>query len=162
MEDDVRTQFSFLPFAGLSLQQLYDIMALRQRVFVVEQNCPYLDADSHDLNAWHLLARNMEGRLIGYARLLPKGVIYEDYPAIGRVASHPDSRGQGIGRQVMARILNEAANKFGHMPIKISAQSYLVPFYKSFGFTCEGEEYLEDNIPHIAMIRHLVAPYSQS
>lgn len=140
-------------FNDLTIMQLYQIMALRQEVFVVEQNCPYLDADGKDLDAWHLMLLNEEDTLIAYTRLLPKGVSYENYPSIGRVVSSPSVRGSGIGKALMELSIEHMENLFGKIPIKIGAQCYLEKFYKSLGFEPQGEVYLEDGIPHMAMIR---------
>ena len=146
-------KFTCKSFQGLSLEELYAIMQLRQEVFVVEQNCPYLDADDKDQDAWHLMGWNKDRKLIAYTRLLPKGIAYKDYVAIGRVVTSHSVRGSGAGKDLMQETINQANVLFEYPKIKISAQSYLVRFYESFGFESIGEEYLEDNIPHIAMIR---------
>lgn len=143
--------FSCLTFDRLTPYELYDIMALRQEVFVVEQNCPYLDADGKDLQSWHLMGRNEEGKLVAYTRLLPKGLAYEDYVSIGRVVTSPSARGTGVGKILMQRSIEMCRHLFGNQPIKIGAQSYLLKFYESFGFQSTGEEYLEDGIPHTKM-----------
>lgn len=144
--------FSCVPFEQLTVRELYDIMALRQEVFVVEQNCPYLDADGKDLYAWHLMGRDRDHRLLAYTRLLPVGVSYEGYCSIGRVVSSPAARGTGGGRVVMQRSIELCRHLFGPAPIKIGAQTYLLRFYESLGFRSTGEEYLEDGIPHTKMI----------
>lgn len=127
-------------------------MALRQEVFVVEQNCPYLDADGKDLSAWHLMGFDSGNNLVAYTRLLPEGVSYEGYTSIGRVVSSPAVRGAGAGREVMQRSIGMCRHLFGPLPIKIGAQTYLLRFYESLGFHSTGEEYLEDGIPHTKMI----------
>ncbi|HRI62537.1 MAG TPA: GNAT family N-acetyltransferase [Saprospiraceae bacterium] len=144
--------FSCLPFYQLSPYELYEIMALRQEVFIVEQNCPYLDADGKDPGSWHLMGRDASGKLICYTRLLPEGLSYDGYVSIGRVVSAPEARGTGAGKILMQRSIQMCAHLFGNQPIKIGAQSYLVTFYESFGFRSTGEEYLEDGIPHTKMI----------
>ncbi len=144
--------FSCLPFDQLTPRELYDIMALRQEVFIVEQNCPYLDADGKDLHCWHLTGRNDHGKLICYTRLLPKGLAYDDYVSIGRVVSSPSARGIGAGKILLQRSIELCIHLFGNQPIKIGAQSYLLKFYEGFGFRSTGEEYLEDGIPHTKMI----------
>ena len=144
--------FKCVPFNALTLRQLYDIMALRQIVFVVEQNCPYLDADGKDLSGWHLMALNTEGGLCAYTRLLPTGVAYPDYASIGRVASAPQARGTGAGKAVMEESIKQMGVIFPNKPVKIGAQSYLLKFYESLGFERTDEDYLEDNIPHTVMI----------
>ncbi|MFN0014612.1 MAG: GNAT family N-acetyltransferase [Saprospiraceae bacterium] len=145
-------RFSCLPFDHLSPHELYEIMALRQEVFVVEQNCPYLDADGKDQFSWHLMARNESGKLLAYTRLLPKGVSYPDYVSIGRVVSSPAARGTGAGREIMRRSIQMCRHLFGPEPLKIGAQSYLLVFYQSLGFESTGENYLEDGIPHTKMV----------
>lgn len=145
-------QFKCVHFDELTNRELYEIMALRQTVFVVEQNCPYLDADGKDLSSWHLLGRNAQGVLCVYTRLLPKGVAYDTYVSIGRVVSSPEARGTGGGRILMQESIQRCRQLFGNEPIKIGAQSYLLRFYESFGFRSTGEEYLEDGIPHTKMI----------
>ena len=144
--------FSCLPFDQLTPRELYDIMALRQEVFIVEQNCPYLDADGKDPHCWHLTGRNDGGKLVCYTRLLPKGLAYDDYISIGRVVSSPSARGTGAGKILMQRSIELCIHLFGNQPIKIGAQSYLLKFYEGFGFRSTGEEYLEDGIPHTKMI----------
>jgi ElaA protein len=146
-------QFKCVPFQELSTSELYEIMALRQEVFIVEQNCPYLDADGKDRYAWHLLCRQEDGKLIAYTRLLPKGISYPDYPSIGRVVNSPEVRGQGVGIVLMEKSIALCRHLFGNEPIKIGAQRYLKTFYEERGFVSTGEEYLEDGIPHLKMIR---------
>lgn len=153
-------KFTCVPFQKLSVSELYEIMALRQAVFVVEQNCPYLDADGKDLTGWHLMGRNMEhpatsgteGVLVAYTRLLPKGVAYDNYASIGRVVSSPKVRGLGYGKTLMIESISQIKKRFPNQPVKIGAQSYLLKFYQSLGFESTGEEYLEDGIPHTSMV----------
>ncbi len=145
--------FTCLPFAQLSPQELYEWLALRQEVFVVEQNCPYLDCDGErDYGAWHLLARDEAGKLVAGTRLLPKGLSYPDYVSIGRVVNSPAVRGMGVGQKLMEKSIEMTRHLFGPGPIKIGAQKYLRRFYEGLGFEFTGEEYLEDNIPHLKMI----------
>ena len=144
--------FTCLSFDQLTPHELYAVMALRQEVFVVEQNCPYLDVDGKDQDSWHLMGRNASGKLICYTRLLPKGLAYDDYVSIGRVVSSPSARGTGAGKMLMQRSIDMCRHLFGNQPVKIGAQSYLLKFYETFGFRSTGEEYLEDGIPHTKMI----------
>ena len=157
-------KFKCVHFSELTVYELYSVMALRQEVFVVEQNCPYLDADGKDLSGFHLvgyadLAQNTEGGhsnniegLLAYTRLLPKGVAYENYASIGRVINSPKVRRQGVGKALMEESIAQMARLFPHDAVKIGAQSYLLSFYESLGFVSTGEEYLEDDIPHTSMI----------
>jgi ElaA protein len=139
-----------LPFAELSPDDLYAALDLRIRVFVVEQNCPYRETDGLDREALHLLGER-EGKLLATARLLAPGIAYPE-AAIGRVVSCPDARGEGHGRALMARAIEEVQARWPG-PIQIGAQRYLERFYGSFGFEQVGEPYLEDGIPHIHMVR---------
>ena len=154
MSSSLKLHFYCLSFHQLSLRELHDLMALRQEVFVVEQNCPYLDADGKDLPAHHLLGYNDNGQLLAYSRLLPKGVSYEKHPSFGRVVTAASIRGAGQGRKLMEKTLEWMGRLFGKDAIKISAQCYLIPFYESLGFQTVGKEYLEDDIPHIGMVRN--------
>jgi len=128
-------------------------MALRQEIFIVEQDCPYLDADGVDMEAWHLLLVNASGRLVAYARLIPADVLFAAKPSIGRVVVAADRRRESIGRQLMQIAIRELANLFGNLPIQIAAQSYLEGFYQSLGFHPSGESYLEDGIRHTPMLK---------
>lgn len=145
--------FTCVPFSELTVYQLYEILALRQEVFVVEQNCPYQDCDGKDLDSWHLLGRDATGKLVCYTRLLPEGISYPNYTSIGRVVSSPSVRNTGIGKVLMENSIKKCIELFGNQPIKIGAQTYLLRFYEGFGFLSTGEEYLEDGIPHTKMVR---------
>jgi len=145
--------FRCKPFYELTAPQLYGIMALRQEVFVVEQNCAYLDADGKDLKGYHLTGHDDDGKLVAYARLLPKGVSYDNFVSIGRVVTSPAVRGSGAGQALMKEALNCMEALFPGESIKIGGQSYLRNFYESFGFVVSGDEYLEDDIPHLPMVR---------
>jgi ElaA protein len=147
--------YQCLSFQELSLNELYELLALRQEVFVVEQTCPYQDADGLDQLAWHVLGRDEAEKLVAYTRILPKGISYEAYPAIGRVVTSPSCRGKGYGKELMQVSLRYTEQLCGAIPIKISAQCYLTRFYEDLGFRKVGEEYLEDDIPHIGMVRDL-------
>ncbi|MBK6902078.1 MAG: GNAT family N-acetyltransferase [Saprospirales bacterium] len=144
------------PFAELTPAELYAAMALRQEVFIVEQNCPYLDADGKDLQSWHLLGRDEAGKLLAYVRILPIGISYPEYPSIGRVVTSPAARGKGYGKELMEVAIETLYRLFGPSPIKIGAQTYLLKFYESLGFRSTGEEYLEDGIPHTKMVREFL------
>ena len=141
-------------YEDLSLNELYDIMVLRQEVFVVEQDCPYLDADGKDKIAWHVMLTDGDNNeLMAYTRLLGPGVSYDSYSSIGRVVSSAQGRGKGYGKSVMEASIKSILDLFPDHSIKISAQSYLLKFYNDLGFKEVGEEYLEDGIPHMGMIR---------
>lgn len=139
-----------LPFEALSAAELYAIMRLRSEVFVVEQNCVYLDADNKDQSSYHL-AGWLDGHLVAYCRLLPPELAFKE-ASIGRVISNPKFRRTGAGREMMPVAIQFTRSLFQTIPIRIGAQRYLEKFYQSFGFQPEGDEYLEDGIPHIEMI----------
>ena len=144
--------FQVKGFQELTNDELYGIMVIRQEVFSVEQNCPYLDADGLDQGAFHVLGTVKGMGLVAYSRLCPKGVSYSDYVSITRVVNKIGVRGKGVGRKLMDFNMSYMNRHFKEMPIKISAQTYLTAFYQSYGFQTVGESYLEDGIPHIAMI----------
>lgn len=144
--------FLWLPFDRLTPRQLHDVLQLRQRVFVVEQRCAYLDADGLDPLCWHGLGTLADGTLVATARLVPPGVAYEE-PAIGRVVSSPDFRRHGFGRQLMIEAIREVRRLYPGQGTRIGAQRYLEKFYGSLGFVPVGEPYLEDDIPHVHMLR---------
>ncbi|MGK7389090.1 MAG: GNAT family N-acetyltransferase [Candidatus Cyclobacteriaceae bacterium M2_1C_046] len=137
------------PFNELTLQQLYDILKLRNEVFIVEQNCPYQDIDNKDQQSLHLMHYEGE-KLMAYLRIIR-------YPsdAIGRVIVHQDKRGKGLARKIMLEAMKffkqESVTNDNPKVIKLQAQTYLLDFYKSLGFVPVSEVYLEDNIPHVDM-----------
>ena len=136
----------------ITRDELYEMLQLRSEVFIVEQDCPYQDLDDKDQKCLHLWARDECG-MIAHARLVPKGVSYDLYASIGRVVASPKVRGTGVGQELMEKSVAACLQHFPGEDIKISAQQYLIRFYEKFGFRAIGDGYLEDNIPHIAMIR---------
>jgi ElaA protein len=138
------------PFSGLTLQELYAILQLRMEVFIVEQNCPFMDCDNKDFKAWHLMGME-NGKLLAYARLIPAGISYRE-SSIGRVVTSPAARKKGLGKELMKESIERIKLLFNTDTIRIGAQLYLEHFYSSFGFFKDSEVYLEDNIPHIEML----------
>ena len=136
-------------FEELTTLELYALLQLRNEVFIVEQNCPYLDVDGKDLKSYHLMAWK-EDRLIAYTRLIPPGISYDE-ASIGRVVNSPSVRGSGIGKELMELSIQKVYELFGRQDIVIGAQLYLKKFYSDLGFIQEGDVYLEDNIEHIHM-----------
>ena len=137
-------------FDELKAKDIYDILALRNEVFIVEQECAYLDCDYKDFSAYHLfLEQNSE--IVAYLRVLEKGISYDEI-SIGRVAIKKDFRGKGLSREMMIKAIKFIENDLKETNIKIQAQSYLIKFYTSLGFKPISDEYLEDNIPHIDMM----------
>jgi ElaA protein len=154
-------------FDALTVAELHAIMALRQRVFVVEQRCAYLDADEHDRHATHLWATLDESssealqvpeaprapsRLVAVARIFAPGIKFAE-STLGRVATAPEHRNVGLGRALVRFALERIEALWGLVPVRISAQAHLERFYGEFGFRVASERYLEDDIPHIAMVR---------
>lgn len=142
-------------FTELSLQNLYGIMKLRQKVFVVEQVCAYLDADGLDFSAMHLMYGDSDTgeRVEGYLRLIPPGNVagYPEAAAIGRLVVDEKMRGYGIASKLMHEGIAYAAKKYPGSVLHVSAQVYLKRFYEYLGFTAVTEVYDEDGIDHIGM-----------
>ena len=150
MNDDIKSELK--KFNELSVEELYDILKLRSEVFVVEQNCVFLDMDDRDQLSYHLQGR-VENKLIAYVRILPPGLAYDE-PSIGRVVSSPSYRRKGAGKELMKTAIKETLQLYGNHAIMIGAQLYLKGFYESLGFVVYSEIYLEDDIQHIKMIRN--------
>ena len=139
------------PFEELTPYQLYAILRLRSEVFVVEQNCVFLDMDNKDQVAYHLMGYNGDD-LVASTRLLDKNTAYK-LMSIGRVATSPKYRGVGAGKGLMEESIKLCYELFGKDDIKIGAQLYLRKFYESFGFEQSSEVYLEDGIENIEMVK---------
>ena len=139
------------PFQELTLQELYSILQLRSSVFVVEQNCPYQDIDGNDEVAHHLFLKEGQA-VLACLRILPAGVTF-DQAALGRIVVDPKQRGKDYGRELLRRGIAFAEEQWQVRVLKIEAQSYLQKFYESFGFVQTSQEFLEDGIPHIEMLR---------
>lgn len=136
-------------FSQLTSEELYEILRLRVDVFVVEQQCPYPELDGKDLDALHVFARNQEG-IQAYLRVLRPGVSFPE-ASLGRVVTRP--RRQGLGTQLLQKGLEAAEAWLGKGPLRIEAQTYARCLYEKAGFTQVSEEFLEDGIPHIQMLR---------
>lgn len=143
-------------FSQLSIDELYELLKLRIDVFVVEQTCFYPDLDDKDR---HVQALHLQGykknKLAAYLRILPKGESYDDYISIGRVVIAPDARGSGLGHDLMKQALLLCEQYFPKEKLKISAQEHLESYYNKHGFVRVSEMYLEDDIPHIAMVHQI-------
>jgi ElaA protein len=133
-----------LPFDGLSTRALYEVLRLRCDVFVVEQDCPYLDPDGEDPAATHVLGWE-DGRLIGYAR-----IHHEDgQPRLGRFVTARAARGRGLGHDLVRACLDA----IGDTRCFLHAQDHLRGFYAQHGFVPVGDVFDEDGIPHVRMER---------
>lgn len=142
--------FRIKPFNELSTKELYALLELRSKVFVVEQNCVYQDVDGKDQKAIHVLGFKKE-TLVAYARVFKPGDYFEE-ASIGRVIVKKGERAFGYGHQLIAESNNYIFNTMDCKVIKISAQSYLEIFYNKHNYQKTGTPYLEDGIPHIAMV----------
>lgn len=138
-------------YTELTTNEFHDIIALRLKAFVVEQNCSYLDLDGKDKKCYHLLCRDGFGRVIATARILPPNLAYSEV-SVGRVVIDESIRGKGVGHELMVKCMNFISEEFGNVPVRISAQSHLEKYYNKHGFIGTGKEYLEDDIPHMEML----------
>jgi len=138
-------------FDDLGVHALHDALALRCRVFILEQG-PYQDPDAADRQAWHLLGYDAAGQLQACLRVVDPGAKFAE-PSIGRVVTAPEARGQGLGRVLVAEGLARCAKAWPGRAVRISAQAHLQGFYGGLGFVPVGAPYLEDDIPHIEMLR---------
>jgi len=143
-------RWTCVPFGELQPQQLYDALALRSEVFVVEQNCVFHDMDGIDPHGWHLLGVDDAGRLAAYARLLPPGVKAPEV-VIGRVITAPFARGGGLGHTLMREAGEQCQRLWPGLPVTLHAQARLERFYQGHGYATVSEPYIEDGIPHIEM-----------
>lgn len=150
MEDKVVWHYKL--FEELTAKELYQIIQLRNEVFVIEQDCIYQDADGKDYSCGHLWA-TINQEIVAYSRIVPKGISYKNEPSIGRVVSSGKHRGFGLGKQLISNSIQVIENRLFSSSIRISAQLYLKAFYESFDFEQVSEPYLEDDIPHIEMLR---------
>jgi len=150
----------FQAFDALTVAELYAVLRLRSEVFVVEQNCVFLDMDNSDAQAMHLIGQvggmgevgEAPGELVAYARCFGPGVKYAE-ASIGRVITAPQARAGGLGHVLMREAVRAVQAHWGPQPIRIGAQARLQAFYEQHGFVREGEPYIEDGIPHIEMLR---------
>lgn len=139
------------PFSKLSTEELYQILKIRQEVFIVEQTCYYLDADGYDQQAVHIWAESA-GEILAYSRVFEPGIKYAE-ASIGRVLTNPKYRKNNLGKILIRFSIDTIEARFRTRSIRISAQDYLLSFYSEFGFEDTGKKYLEDDIPHTEMVR---------
>lgn len=149
-----RLAWKIKAFSELSREELFEILQVRQQVFVVEQECAYPDIDDADRAAWHISARGAEADtpLLAYARILKPGLTYEQ-ASIGRILTTTVARGQGLGRELIERSIAFIESRYPNHPIKIGAQVYLQEFYSKLGFEPVSGPYDEDGIAHIDMVK---------
>lgn len=144
-------RWSWQRFGDLGVDGVYDMLALRARVFILEQG-PYLDPDGVDRFAWHLLGRNEAGDALAYLRLVDPGVKFDE-PSIGRVVIDATIRGQGSGHRLMREGVARCGRVWPGRAVRISAQAHLQGFYRHHGFETVTPEFIEDHIPHVQMLR---------
>ena len=146
--------WSMKSWSELTTDELYELLALRAEVFVVEQTCPFQDLDGLDRRdgVLHLLGREGD-HLAAYARIMAPGIGDDSGAAIGRVVTSPKSRGGGLGHRLLAQAVRECEARWSAHSIWLGAQAHLQGFYGQHGFVAEGEGYLEDDIPHMGMRR---------
>ena len=147
--------WQWVRFSELTPDDLYAVIRLRESVFIVEQNCPYPDADGRDPNAWHLLGwldAGSDRKLAAYARIFEPGVRYRE-ASVGRIVTAPAVRGTGFGRALMSEALRRLESLVPGQPIRIAAQRRLERFYQEYGFASVSDPYEEDGIIHIDMLR---------
>lgn len=142
-------EWSIVSWEELSKSDLYNILSLRSQVFVVEQTCIYQDIDQKDQKAYHVLGKK-DNLVVAYTRIFAKGDYFKE-TSFGRAVTSPKVRGKGLGHTLLKKTIQFMEQMFPNQTIKISAQAHLQHFYKNHGFLPEGESYLEDGIPHIAM-----------
>lgn len=138
-------------FEALSLHELYDVLQLRSAIFVVEQDCIYQDIDGKDAEALHVLGIKND-KIVAYSRCFGPEIYFEE-AAIGRMLVKKEERKQCYAHLVLNEAIEAIEKEYTTKTIKLSAQQYLIDFYEKHGFQCVGEGYLEDGIPHVAMIR---------
>jgi ElaA protein len=139
-------------FDDLSLVQLQAMFALRQDVFIIEQDCPYPDIDGKDQQAFHLLAW-LDNQLVATLRVFESYHQYQNMASIGRICTHQSIRKDGVGRVLVAKAIEFIEENYPNKSIQIGAQHYLKGFYEEFGFKRISDIYLEDGIEHILMLK---------
>lgn len=139
-----------ITYDNLSIDELYQILRIRQEVFIIEQDCNYLDADNLDKDSQHVLCYNHD-ELIAYMRIYTKPHNLTQI-SFGRILVKKEFRGIGLGKELVQRGVN-LYSELENIVISMSAQVYLIKFYEELGFEIVGEQYLEDQIPHVKMIK---------
>ncbi len=149
-------EWQWAEFGELTTGELYQVLKLRQHVFIVEQNCIYEDIDDLDEAAWHLIGWRIEisgaRTIAAYLRVLGPGVKYKE-SSIGRVIVSQAARGVGLGKVLMAQAISIMNEKLSNTPVKLSAQYHLEGFYRDYGFETVSDPYDEDGILHVEMLK---------
>jgi len=154
LEKSFDLSWRWLRFENITGAEMHHILALRQQVFIVEQNCIYSDADEYDASSYHLLGEvtedNVDHKLVVYLRLTLPGTRYDE-PSIGRVLTRKMYRGKGFADRAVAKAIRKCHSLCGTTHVRVDAQLYLQNFYEKHGFKPIGESYDEDGIEHIQM-----------
>jgi ElaA protein len=137
-------------FEELKSEEIYQILKIRNEVFIVEQHCAYQDCDGKDKAAYHIFLEDNK-EIVAYLRILQKGVSYDEI-SVGRVLVNKNYRGKGLAHEMMMKAINFIEENLNESEIRISAQAHLVSFYRGVGFEEVSTVYLEDDIPHIEML----------
>ena len=138
-------------YTELNLDDFHDIIALRIKIFVIEQDCPYQDLDGNDKLAFNLYFKDEKNQIVAATRILPQNIAYDEV-SIGRVVVDKSSRGTGLGHELMEQSMVFVQSQFGAADVRLSAQKHLENYYEKHGFKSTGKEYLEDGIPHVEML----------
>lgn len=142
--------FIIKKFEEFSLKDFYEIVKIREEVFIVEQTCVYQECDGKDQKAFHLVCME-DSKVLAYLRILERGLSFDEI-SIGRVLVKREYRGRGLAKKLIEKALNFIEDRLNENTIRISAQEYLTEFYGSFGFKPVSDTYLEDGIPHVEML----------
>ena len=143
-------KWHFKAFEELQLEEFYKMIALRVEVFIIEQECPYQELDGKDQKSQHVICEQ-DGKILATARIVDPGISYRE-PSIGRVVIAEAARGSGLGHELMRQAMAASEKIHGSVSIRLSAQEYLINYYKKHRFEVVSEVYLEDNIPHVEML----------
>ena len=149
MREVASLDFIIKKFEEFDLKYFYEIIKIREEVFIVEQACVYQECDGKDEKAFHLVCRE-NGQVMAYLRILERGVSFNEI-SIGRVLVKKEYRGRGLAKKLIKKAIKFIENELLENEIRISAQEYLTKFYESFGFKTVSDMYLEDEIPHVEM-----------
>jgi ElaA protein len=142
-------EFIIKKFEEFELKDFYEIIKIREEIFIVEQACVYQECDGKDEEAFHLVCME-NGQVMAYLRILERGVSFDEI-SIGRVLVKKECRGRGLAKKLMGKAIKFIENELNESEIRISAQEYLTTFYESLGFKTVSDMYLEDEIPHVEM-----------
>ena len=153
----MKLDWQFKTFEALSNEELYQLLRLRNEVFVVEQKCLFQDMDNKD-QLCHHLSGYLNGQILAHSRIVPAGISYE-YPSIGRIVVASEGRGMGLGVELLNVSIEKLELLYGKSVIRIGAQLYLKKFYESFHFRQSGDIYLDDGIEHIEMTRPVITVF---